>query len=757
MADHVLSATLELKDKFSSKIKSIGKESENFQEKIQKFDRKMGSGSFMKWFGKGVKESVNTGITALNKYENKIKNVLGKTKDFSLKIGKNILKAGAVATGAGIYGIKAAGDFESLGARMNTVFAGDKEKAADYFKWANNFANVTPYSNEEVIDAAVKLKSYGYDPKRMMTMLGDWAAAYGKPLDQAVEAFADAGQGEYERLKELGINKNKVLEYAKKHGDEIKVSGEKILDEQKFMDTLQKMIIESSKDGMKNLANTLTGMFSTTAGLLKFNIAKLFGYDFEKNQVRVGSMLDWVKQKFEKFNTWAQSEEGKATIDKWAKAFDKALPQIIELANTIKDKFKEIAGENFVEKLNKTIKEFEPSKINDWLDELIVKFDKLTKKTMRYAGLYMGMQIGSTFGIKGIVAGGLLGYFSPEVAGAMQKLVEEEEKRKKQREEANKNWYDWQEKTGGLPTQATSTYAPMQQILEEQKIKENQEFHKFLFQDIKAPELRTNNAYDYINNNDTHNENSQNFYNSSIENNTNNENLYNNKYNTENNYSSLNRSKNFNSKDDYRRYNFSNSNSNNFLETKESFENKIEKNISNNNSKKIETMFNDVQTNYKNLTENINNTSNLFNKNNNFNSNIEKISNSKEDNYVNMIWDEENKKFISNTNNKNTSITNETKDYKSTYKTNQNSNITNKNSTTESAYNTSLENNDNSNTIAFNKDIKVAVNIDFKGSHLTLENYEEKIKKAVDTSVKNSFNKVINELSNGFNFGGALV
>lgn len=497
MADHVLSATLELKDKFSSKIKAIGKESEKFQEKIQKFDKKMGSGSFMKWFGKGVKESVSIGITALNKYENKIKNVLGKTKDFSLKIGKNILKAGAVATGAGVYGIKAAGDFESLGARMNTVFAGDKEKAADYFKWANNFANVTPYSNEEVIDAAVKLKSYGYDPKRMMTMLGDWAAAYGKPLDQAVEAFADAGQGEYERLKELGINKNKILEYAKNKGDAIAVSGERILDPQKFMDTLQKMIIESSKDGMKNLANTLTGMFSTTAGLLKFNIAKLFGYDFDKNQVRVGSMLDWVKQKFDKFNTWAQSKEGQATIDKWINAFDNALPQIIELVNTIKEKFKELAGENFVEKLNDSIKNFDPKMINNGLQTIKDNFDSLLDKAMRFAGVMVGIELGKMFGLKGMLVGAAIGAFTPEINKGIQAFVAEEEKRKKQREEANKNWYDWQEKTGGLPTQATSTYAPMQQILEEQKIKENQEFHKFLFQDIKSPKLKTNNILNF--------------------------------------------------------------------------------------------------------------------------------------------------------------------------------------------------------------------------------------------------------------------
>lgn len=496
MADHVLSATLELKDKFSSKIKAIGKESEKFQEKIQKFDKKMGSGSFMKWFGKGVKESVSIGITALNKYENKIKNILGKTKDFSIKIGKNILKAGAVATGAGVYGIKAAGDFEALGARMNTAFGGDKKIAADYFKWANNFANVTPYSNEEVIDAAVKLKSYGYDPKRMMTMLGDWAAAYGKPLDQAVEAFADAGQGEYERLKELGINKNKILEYAKNKGDAIAVSGERILDPQKFMDTLQEMIINQSKDGMLNLSKTLTGMLSTTAGLLKFNIAKLFGYT-EDNKIRAGSLLDRIKQKFEKFNTWMQSKDGQATVDKWINAFDNALPQIIELVNTIKEKFKELAGENFVEKLNDSIKNFDPKMINNGLQTIKDNFDSLLDKAMRFAGVMVGIELGKMFGLKGMLVGAAIGAFTPEINKGIQAFVAEEEKRKKQREEANKNWYDWQEKTGGLPTQATSTYAPMQQILEEQKIKENQEFHKFLFQEIKSPELKTKNILNF--------------------------------------------------------------------------------------------------------------------------------------------------------------------------------------------------------------------------------------------------------------------
>ena len=116
---------------------------------------------------------------------------------------------------------------------------------------------------------------------------------------------------------------------------------------------------------------------------------------------------------------------------------------------------------------------------------------------MRFAGVMVGIELGKMFGLKGMLVGAAIGAFTPEINKGIQAFVAEEEKRKKQREEANKNWYDWQEKTGGLPTQATSTYAPMQQILEEQKIKENQEFHKFLFQEIKSPELKTKNILNF--------------------------------------------------------------------------------------------------------------------------------------------------------------------------------------------------------------------------------------------------------------------
>ena len=465
MTDYVLSAELSLKDRFTAKINAATKASENFKEKLKKTD------SILKSFGDSRK---------LDKFSQKIDSVKNKISKIAFKTAK----WGAVAgTGALIGASKIGADFEALGARMETAFQGNKKKAAEYFKWANEFANQTPFGNEEVIDAVVRLKSYGYeDPRRLMTILGDMAGAYGKTLEQSVEAYADASRGEYERLKEFGIQKDEVLKYAKKTmGKEVKMSGERVLDMDTFMKALEGLIKSRSKDGMKHLANTLSGMLSTTKGLLKYNIAKLVGVTDEGN-VRAGSLIDRIKQKFEKFNTYMESEEGKKAMDKWIDAFDDALPQVIEIVNSIKEKFKEIAGENFMEKLNTSIKNFDPKNFNKALDDIKERMDLMAEKAMRIGGAFVGMQLFKVNPYLGIAATAA-GAFSPELAKMAKQYLENEEENKRKRNAAVEKYREAQRKTGWLPKQPTATYAPGMQMIEKAKTKENEKWWNFLIKD----------------------------------------------------------------------------------------------------------------------------------------------------------------------------------------------------------------------------------------------------------------------------------
>ena len=449
MSDYVLSAELSLQDRFTSKLKTATYQSNKFKstinnlesklkklEKVKSFEKvalkassvlrvmkKLGStNSFDKMrekIGK-VGSSVKKLGNHFNNLGNRIGKISSKISNFGGKIKKAIKWGVAGTAGALGGGLKIGGDFEALSARMVTAFQGDKKKAAEYYKWANEFANETPFGNDEVIDAAVRLKSYNYDPKRLMTILGDMAGAYGKTLEQSVEAYADASRGEFERLKEFGIQKDEVLKYAKKTmGKEVKMSGAQIKDMDTFMKALEGLIKSRSKDGMKNLAKTLKGMLSTTTGLLKYNVAKLVGVT-DEGEIRVGSLMDRVKKKLEKFNTYIQSEEGKKAINSWIDKFDDLLPKITKLGTTTKNKFEEIFGDDFITKLNDSIKNFKVDNLVNEFDRVKEKLESLYETIQNIGATAIGAKIGMFFGgVPGAIIGGVVGGTTSAIANGL--------------------------------------------------------------------------------------------------------------------------------------------------------------------------------------------------------------------------------------------------------------------------------------------------------------------------------------------------
>ena len=439
MSDYVLSAELSLQDRFTSKLKTATYQSNKFKSTINNLESKLKKMEKIKSFEKvalkassvlrvmkklgstnsfdKIKEKIGKVGSSVKRLGNHFKNlgnrigkISSKISNFGGKIKKAIKWGVAGTAGALGGGLKIGGDFEALSARMVTAFQGDKKKAAEYYKWANEFANETPFGNDEVIDAAVRLKSYNYDPKRLMTILGDMAGAYGKTLEQSVEAYADASRGEFERLKEFGIQKDEVLKYAKETmGKEVKMSGAQIKDMDTFMKALEGLIKSRSKDGMKNLSKTLKGMLSTTTGLLKYNVAKLVGVT-DKGEIRVGSLMDRVKKKLEKFNTYIQSEEGKKAINSWIDKFDDLLPKITKLGTTTKNKFEEIFGDDFITKLNNSIENFKADNLVNEFDRVKEKLESLYETIQNIGATAIGAKIGMFFGgVPGAIIGGVVG------------------------------------------------------------------------------------------------------------------------------------------------------------------------------------------------------------------------------------------------------------------------------------------------------------------------------------------------------------
>lgn len=105
-------------------------------------------------------------------------------------------------------------EFDVLNSSLITV-TGSSQAAAREMEWIKKFAKETPFGLAQATQAFVKMKSLGLDPSReALTSYGNTASAMGKDLNQMIEAVADAATGQFERLREFGIN-------ASKQGDKV--------------------------------------------------------------------------------------------------------------------------------------------------------------------------------------------------------------------------------------------------------------------------------------------------------------------------------------------------------------------------------------------------------------------------------------------------------------------------------------------------------------------------------------------------------
>lgn len=178
---------------------------------------------------------------------------------FSVQGALASIGAGALAQGM----INTAASFENLELSLTTI-TGSSAKAKAAMDWITEFTATTPYELEEVANAFKKLSAYGLEPTKYLRTLGDTAASMGKSLDMAVEAFADAATGQFERLKEFGIRAttegNKVTFAWVKNGQQLTKTVEKT--GTAITESLGQIWSERFSGGMERLSQGWSGMWS---------------------------------------------------------------------------------------------------------------------------------------------------------------------------------------------------------------------------------------------------------------------------------------------------------------------------------------------------------------------------------------------------------------------------------------------------------------------------------------------------------------
>lgn len=176
---------------------------------------------------------------------------------------KNII-AGAFAVGAiwtftdKVVGARSEYEkFESV--LINTFQSTNAGKAS--LKMLSDFAKETPFALNELTGSYVKLVNRGINPTfSEMTNLGDLASSQGKGFDQLTEALLDAQTGQFERLKEFGIN-------ASKHGNTVMMSFKGVNKEvANNAQAITNALLEYGK--MPGVANSMVVQSKTLGGVI---------------------------------------------------------------------------------------------------------------------------------------------------------------------------------------------------------------------------------------------------------------------------------------------------------------------------------------------------------------------------------------------------------------------------------------------------------------------------------------------------------
>lgn len=240
--------------------------------------------------------------------------------------------------------LESASGLEGYRSTLNVVLK-DQQKAAKMMAWAVEFANKTPFETDSVVEATVRLQSYGIEAQKVMTQIGDMAGVMNKDLMQAVEAVADAQTGELERLKEFGITKAMITaKGAELYKNQTIVNNKgQIVDQQKFNDALFALMEDRFKGGMEIQAKSYKGLMSTIAGVWKTGLAQMAGIS-GTGEIIEGSAFDAAKEGLGWVSDKMQSLSKSGTFEKIGKKIGSTVQtgikygkKVLDVAKRIKD------------------------------------------------------------------------------------------------------------------------------------------------------------------------------------------------------------------------------------------------------------------------------------------------------------------------------------------------------------------------------------------------------------------------------------
>lgn len=215
------------------------------------------------------------------------------------KSAKGMVKAIAAAAVTKFFvkqgkaAVDAAAQIETYQATLETML-GSTDAARDRMEEYKDVAKITPFEMSEVVEAGNQLQAIGRYSRKNLEMLGDLAAATGKPMEQVMNAYAKlaTGQkGEASRMfQDLLISRQ---DWMAATGKGVSKSGELLATTEEMMKALPKIMSSKGFYGMMaKQAETAAGKTSNLEDSV-FSLRAALG---ERMMPTVKGVTDWLSK-----------------------------------------------------------------------------------------------------------------------------------------------------------------------------------------------------------------------------------------------------------------------------------------------------------------------------------------------------------------------------------------------------------------------------------------------------------------------------
>lgn len=210
---------------------------------------------------KALENSTGSASTKTEGFFEKLKNNFG--------IGPGMLTGGALLmigkqmAQAGMEAVKASAQFETYGVTLKVMLGSvgaARERMAEYA----DIARVTPFELRGVVEAGNQLQAIGRYSRENLNMLGDLAAASGKPVDQVMDAYTKLATGQKGRAVEMfrGLLIS-TEDWAEATGKGVSKNGELAASTEEMIKALPKILGKKGFMGMmEEQAKTTQGRMS---------------------------------------------------------------------------------------------------------------------------------------------------------------------------------------------------------------------------------------------------------------------------------------------------------------------------------------------------------------------------------------------------------------------------------------------------------------------------------------------------------------